>query len=76
VALLLVILMTINDPVRERLSSQLSVRPANVISELGEQAASLVSSVTSLLRDVTMDHTPIVAFTTVGAVLLLAMLRD
>ena len=74
--LLLVALVSIDDRVRERVTSMLTTPPSSAeIVGVGEQISDMSHVVMKAARDQSIDHAPLMIFAAVATVLVLFMVR-
>lgn len=75
VVLLLMVLVAIDDRVREQFSLRLSSRPSRELAAAGQQVRDLSEVIFEAVRDQSLDHAPMVIFVLAAGVLVLFMLR-
>ena len=75
VMLLLTLLVSFDDRVREQFSLRLSSRPSTELAAAGQQVRDLTEVIFDAVRDQTLDHAPMVIFVLAAGVLVLFMLR-
>jgi hypothetical protein len=75
VVLLLLILIAVDDRVRDQVSRRIVSHPSVEVESLWRQMAGFTSVIASAARDQSIGHAPLLIFTLAAAVLVLFMLR-
>lgn len=74
-AVLLLVLVAVDDRVREQIALRFSARPAVELANVGERARDLTSVVMEAVRDQSIEHAPLLIFVLAATVLVMFMLR-
>jgi len=74
-AILLAVLVSVDDRVREQVSLRLNAQPSVELKAAGEQVRDLSSVVFQAARDQSIEHAPLMIFALTATVLVLFMLR-
>lgn len=74
-ALVLLVLVSIDDRVRGEFRSRFAANPSHQLAAAGDEAHTLTAVVARAARDQTMAHAPLVIFGTAATVLVVFMLR-
>jgi hypothetical protein len=75
VVLLLLILIAVDDRVRDQVSRRVVAHPSVEVQSVGRQLVVFTSVIASAARDQSLGHAPLLIFTLAAAVLVLFMLR-
>jgi hypothetical protein len=75
VVILLLILITFDDRVRDQVSRRVIAHPSQELAGVGRQARNLTSVIATAARDQSVGHAPLLIFTLAAGVLVLFMLR-
>jgi hypothetical protein len=75
VALVLLVLVSLDDRVREEFSSRILSHPTQHIADVGHDAETLTAVVARAARTQSIDHAPMLIFALAAAVLTVFMLR-
>jgi hypothetical protein len=75
VAILLLVLIGMDDRVREQVSLRIFTHPSMELSSASRHVADLTSVVAQAVREQSLGHAPLLIFTLAAAVLVLFMLR-
>jgi hypothetical protein len=75
VALLLLVLVAVDDRVRSQLSLRLVSHPTEQLTTVGQHARDLTSVIAQAAHDQSLAHAPLLIFTLAATVLVLFMLR-
>ena len=75
IAVLLTILVAVDDRVRERFSGQLNGSPSAQLADAGSHVRNLASVVFDAARAQSIEHAPLLIFVLAASVLVLFMLR-
>jgi hypothetical protein len=75
VALVLLVLVSIDDRVRNELSLRFMSNPSHGLAAAGHQARTLTAVVAEAARDQSLAHAPLLVFSLAATVLVLFMLR-
>lgn len=74
-AVLLLLLVAVDDRVREQISLRFSAPPAVQLANVGARARDLTSVVMEVARDQSIEHAPLLIFVLAATVLVMFMLR-
>ena len=75
VAVLLIVLVAVDDRVREQLSQRFMTRPSVELATTGHQIGTFTSVIAQAARHQSLAHAPLLIFALAAAVLVLFMLR-
>jgi hypothetical protein len=75
VVLLLLILIAVDDRVRDQVSRRIVSHPSVEVESLWRQIVGVTNVIASAARDQSLGHAPLLIFTLAAAVLVLFMLR-
>jgi hypothetical protein len=75
VALVLLVLIGIDDQVRSELSLRLMAHPTEQLATAGQQARHITTVIATAAREQSLAHAPLLIFALAAAVLVLFMLR-
>jgi hypothetical protein len=75
VAVLVLVLVAVDDRVRERLSEQVTAHPSVEVASMGRQVRDFTSVIAQSARHQSIGHVSMLMFTLAAAVLVLFMLR-
>jgi hypothetical protein len=75
VVILLMVLISTDDRVREQVSMRLHARPSVELTSAARQLGDLTTVITHAAREQSLGHAPLLIFTLAAAVLVLFMLR-
>jgi hypothetical protein len=75
VAILLLVLVSADDRVRDQISQRVAARPSVELASAGRQLSDLTTVIVGAARDQSLGHAPLLIFTLAAAVLVLFMLR-
>jgi hypothetical protein len=75
VALVLLVLVTVDDRVRSAISLRVATSPSHQLTAAGHQAQTLTAVVAQAARDQSLAHAPLLIFALAATVLVLFMLR-
>ena len=75
VVLLLLILIAVDDRVRDQVSRRIVAHPSVEVESVWRQMSGVTSVIASAARDQSLGHAPLLIFTLAAAVLVLFMLR-
>ena len=74
-ALLLLVLVAVDDRVREQVSLRIATRPSVQLASAGERVRDLTAVVVEAARDQSLEHAPLLIFVLAATVLVMFMLR-
>ena len=75
VAVLLIVLVAVDDRVREQISQRFMTRPSVELASAGHQISSFTSVIIAAARGQSIAHAPLLIFALAASVLVLFMLR-
>ena len=75
VAILLMVLVAIDDRIRDQVSTRFLARPSVGLAVAGQHARDLTSVIAEVARDQSIAHAPMLIFALAATVLVLFMLR-
>ena len=74
-AILLLVLVAVDDRVREQISLRVAVRSTVELASAGERVRDLTTVIAEAVRDQSVEHAPLLIFTLSAFVLVMFMLR-
>jgi len=75
VALVLLVLVSIDERVRNQVGMRVMMNPTHELAAAGQQAQTLTAVIAEVARDQSLTHAPLLIFALAATVLVLFMLR-